>query len=234
MVFAPKHKEFMLKQICLNLGEHVIHPAQNIRNLGVIYDVSMCFEDHVNRLCRSCYCELRNISRVRRYLTDDAAKSLVHSLVISKLDYCNVLLFGSSEKLLTRLQHVQNLCARIVTRTPKRDHITPALVSLHWLPVRARILYKLLLYVYKALNNLAPVYLSDLLCLQTGGRQLRSNETQFLRVPLAKTVKYGDHAFTRAAPLAWNSLPVSTRTSPSIGSFKKSLKTYLFQKFYEL
>ena len=223
-----------MNHLRLTLGEHVVTPSQNIRNLGVIYDVQMNFEKHVNRLCHLCYYELHNISRIRKYLTDDAAKSLIHSLVISKLDYCNVLLFGLPENLLARLQHVLNTGARIITRTSRRDHITPALVSLHWLPIRERILYKLLLYVYKTQNNLAPAYLSELLCPQNSGCNLRSSNTNFLRVPLAKTVKYGDRAFTRAAPMAWNSLPVGMRTLPSVMSFKKSLKTYLFQRCYEL
>ena len=88
-----------------------------------------------------------------KYLTQDAAKSLVHSLVISKLDHCNVhdvLLHGMSDSLLTKLQHVQNTGARIVTRTSKSEHISPVLFNLHWLPVRSRIIYKVLLHVYKA------------------------------------------------------------------------------------
>ncbi len=79
----------------------------------------------------------------------------------SKLDYCNSLYTGISQTALSRLQLVQNAAARLLTRNHKRDHITPFLQSLHWLPVRYRVDFKILLIVYKSLNDMAPSYISD-------------------------------------------------------------------------
>ncbi len=89
-------------------------------------------------------------------------RSLVQGLVTSRLDYCNALLYGLPPNQLKRLQHVQNTAARIVTRTRRRDHITPVLISLHWIPVKYRIEYKIILYVFKALQGEAPVYMTDM------------------------------------------------------------------------
>ena len=84
---------------------------------------------------------LRNISKIRHVLSQKDAKKLVHAFVTSRLDYCNSLLSGSSSKSLETLQLVQNSAARVLTRTRKRDHISPVLASLHWLPVKSRITF---------------------------------------------------------------------------------------------
>ena len=96
---------------------------------------------------------LRNIGHVRKRLTESTAKQLVQSLVISRLDYCNNLLRGLPSEMLAKLQLVQNNAARLITRTKRRDHITPVLIKLHWLPIKARIDFKILLFVFKAIND---------------------------------------------------------------------------------
>ena len=88
--------------------------------------------------------------------------------------------------------------------------------KLHWLPVHSRIICKLLLLVYKALNGKAPSYISSLLSHRKCSRSLRSSGQELLTVPLAKLKTYGDRAFSIAAPRQWNNLPLSIRKSPSI------------------
>ena len=100
---------------------------------------------------------------MRRYLSHHSTKVLVHALVTCKIDFCNSLLFGLPKHQIQRLQYVLNSAARIVSLTRKYDHITPIMMELHWLPVEQRIKYKILLFVYKALNGISPVYLSELL-----------------------------------------------------------------------
>ena len=107
--------------------------------------------EHVNKICRTSYYHLRNISKIRKYLTEETTEILVHAFVSSKLDYCNSLLYGLPKHMISSLQSVQNTAARIVTLTKKFDHITPVLIQLHWLPVHFRILFKVLLLVYKRL-----------------------------------------------------------------------------------
>ena len=118
---------------------------------------------------------LRNISKIRKYLTQDSAPILIHAFISSKLDYCNSLLYGIPKYLVCRLQRVQNTAARIVTLTRKYDSITPIMFKLHWLPVHSRIIFKLLLLVYKALNGKAPSYISSLLSHRKCSRSLRSS-----------------------------------------------------------
>ena len=204
-----------------------------MRNLGVYQDSHLTMEKHVNHLCKVANMNLRKIGAIRRYLSCDATKSLIHAMVTSRLDYCNALLYGLPGTLIDRMQRIQNKGARIVSRTPCREHITPILRNLHWLPVRRRIEYKVLLYTYKSLNNHAPGYMKDLVQKHVPSRTLRSSEMSRLSVPRRKT-QYGDRTFTSAAATLWNSLPSHMTQIATLDCFKRSLKTYLFKVQYEL
>ena len=128
---------------------------------------------------------------------------------------------------------VQNAAARLLTGTKKRDHITPVLASLHWLPVRFRINFKMLLFVYKALNGLAPAYITNLLKHPPTTRQLRSTDLELLDVPSARLRLRGDHAFSVAAPRLWNTIPYPIRTAPSVDVFKSRLKTLFYSQAFD-
>ena len=140
-------------------------------------------ESFVNAKCKAARFTLRNISRVRRSLTTEACKTLVQAYVSSKLDYCNCLLYALPSDLINSLQRVQSYAARVICQTRKYDHITPVLIALHWLPIKQRIEFKMLLYVYKALHGLAPRYLSHLLTQYQPKRRLRSADKHFLEEP---------------------------------------------------
>jgi len=109
--------------------------------------------DHVTAVCRTGYFWLRQLRSVVQSLTSEAADSLVHAFISCRLDYCNALLYGIADGQLQRLQSVQNAAARLVTGTRRTDHITPVLKSLHWLPVRQRITFKLATLVHKCLDG---------------------------------------------------------------------------------
>ena len=143
---------------------------------------------HVHSVCRTGYYHLRNIGRIRRNLTLDATKTLVHALVTSRLDYCNSLLYGLPANHLAKMQRLQNACARVITRTGRRSHIIPVLKELHWLPVHRRIQYKILSHTYRAIHHQSPVYLSDLLSVYRPTHSLRSESTILLTVPRTRTV----------------------------------------------
>ena len=157
---------------------------------------------------------------------------LVHSLVSSRLDYANSLLAGVSKHLLQRLQRVQNAAARIVCQTSRREHITPILRELHWLPIQKRVEFKVLLITFKVINGLAPTYLSDLLASYEPTRCLRSGQQHLLRVPSTRLKTFGDRAFSYFAPHLWNKLPMHLRTITSLEIFKHELKSYLFAEHY--
>ena len=143
------------------------------------------------------------------------------------------LLCGISDVLLSRLQRVHNNAARLIARSRSREHITPLLISLHWLPVRARIEYKVLLLVYKALHGLAPDYLCQLLKMYQPSRCLRSAKKDLLVEPRAKLSTVGDRAFSVFAPRQWNKVPPVIRHSESLPKFKAALKTHLFRTVYQ-
>ena len=141
-----------------------------------------------------------NIARIRCSLTEDAAATLVNSQITSRLDSFNSILYGIPDYLMYKLQLVQNNAARLVIGTRSQDHITPVLKHLHWLPVSFRIDYKITLLCFKALNNLAPQYLTDLLIPYKQNRDLRSCNKAQLEKPITKGKEYGDRAFSYAAP----------------------------------
>ncbi|XP_064622341.1 uncharacterized protein LOC135484636 [Lineus longissimus] len=204
-----------------------------VRNLGVLFDSNLSMDAHVSSVVRSASYHLRNIGLVRRQLTVDATKNLAQALVLSRLDYCNSSLAGISEQSLRKLQLVQNRAARLVTRTNRRAHITPVLPELHWLPVRERIQFKLILLTYKVYHHLAPNYLNDLLEHYTPPRSLRSGSMDLLKENKYRLKTFGGRSFSILAPQVWNSLPSTLRAAQDVNTFRRDLKTYLFVQAYE-
>ncbi len=130
-----------------------------------------------------------------------------------------------------QVKHDKEKAARIVVKTRRRDSITPVLQKLHWLPVKKRIIFKLLILTFKALNGQAPLYISELLSAYSPGhRSLRSHSCGLLQLPRKNwiTQTYGSRAFIHAAPTLWNRLPDNIRKANSINSFKQLLKSHLF------
>ena len=171
---------------------------------------------------------------LEKFLNSATTEKLVHAFLTSRLDYCNSLLYGISDKLLNHVQRFQNTAARIITKKRKFDHITPIFQSLHWLPVRQRISYKVLLITYKILNDLAPSYLSDSITSYKPSRTLRSENEKQLVKPMIKTQAYGGRTFTFAAANLWNKLPNYVKSAKSYAEFKKGLKTTLFKEAFHL
>ncbi len=139
----------------IQLGSSTITPSASVRNLGVIFDDQLTFKEHIAKTARSCRFALHNIRKIRPFLTEHAAQLLVQALVISRLDYCNALLAGLPSNTIKPLQMIQNAAARLVFNEPKRAHVTPLFVSLHWLPVAARIKFKTLMIAYRTTTGSA-------------------------------------------------------------------------------
>ena len=165
-------------------------------------------------------------------LSQDNAETLVHAFISSELDFCNALLYGLPQSVVDRLQYVQNCAARLVTRTWSSEQITPVPRRLHWLPVRQRITYKILLLTNKALNGMAPKYIADLLQPYTPTRQLRSSSKNLLVTPKSNLKFYGDRSFQVAAPRLWNSLTGDIRSIQNLDVFKNKIETLIFREAF--
>ena len=216
----------------IRVGEDEIKAVPKVRNLGVMMDQKLDMSAHVSYLCKICFYRIKSLYKVRKYLTVSATKTIVQALVTSKLDYCNSLLFGISQKLMMKLQRVQNAAARLVMCSSKRTSVKPILQKLHWLPIEARINYSIALNVYKAQHDLAPNYIKELIKPYKPLSGLRSSERNLLEVPRYKLKTCGLRAFSYAGPVVWNGLPEHIKNQETIDQFKKQLKTFYFKKHY--
>ena len=220
------------QEINLTIGEEVIPPSSSCKSLGVTFDEHILMDSYIQNTCRAAHFHLRNIGSVRDLIPEKSAAQLVHSLVSSRIDYCNSLLYGVPEYKTDRLQRVHNIAARIVTRS-NPDHITPVLKKLHWLRIRFRIRFKILIITYKCLHNQAPGYLTDLVVPRCPERPKRKSTHSKLKVPNSRLKSYGDRSFRYAAPKEWNELPLPIKLAPTLTSFKSKLKTYLFNECFK-
>jgi hypothetical protein len=194
-------------------------------------DKYMTLTSHVNKVCRAACLAIYKISQIRRFIDRHTAERLVHAFVTSRLDANNSLLYGLPGSLIAKLQRVQNRAVRLVLGIGgKRVSISELRRNeLHWLPVKDRIVFKILMITYKSLNGLAPSYVKDLLMSYTPTRSLRSSSQALLVVPRkVSTATYGERAFSVSAPKLWNGLPQHLRNAKSLAAFKTLLKTQLF------
>uniref|UniRef100_A0A8C2F244 Reverse transcriptase domain-containing protein n=1 Tax=Cyprinus carpio TaxID=7962 RepID=A0A8C2F244_CYPCA len=213
----------------IQLGSSTITPSRTARNLGVVMDHQLSFTDHIATTTRSCRFALYNIRKIRPFLSEQATQLLVQALVLSRLDYCNALLAGLPACTIKPLQLIQNAAARVVFNEPKTAHVTPLLIRLHWLPVAARIKFKVLMLAYKTTTGTAPTYLNSLVQSYAPSRSLRSASERRLVLPSQRGSKSLSRTFSWTAPSWWNDLPISIRTAESLLIFKKHLKTHLFR-----
>ncbi|KAL0151164.1 hypothetical protein M9458_053677 [Cirrhinus mrigala] len=224
IAFGSKEKVLKVNAYLNSRGQTT---KNQVRNLGVILEADLSFSSHVKAVTKSAYYHLKNITRIRCFVSSQDLEKLVHPFITSRVDYCNGLLTGLPKKTIRQLQLVQNAAARILTRTRKSEHITPVLRSLHWLPVIFRIDFKVLLLIYKSLNGLGPKYIADMLTEYKPNRPLRSLGSSQLEIPRVHT-KQGESAFSYYAARSWNQLPEEIKCAKTLTTFKSRLKTHLF------
>ena len=184
---------------------------------------------HIKYMNRILFCQLRRIGKIRSFLSTDAANKLTVSLILSRLDYCHSLLSGIPENKLNKLQRIQNYAARLVLRQSRHASATALLRTLHWLPVKARIQYKIACLCFQCIyQDSMPPYISDLLHPYSPSRTLCSLDTSLLTVPRFSLETFGKRSFSVFGPTVWNSLPQSLRKTQCFTTFKRKFKTHLF------
>ena len=191
---------------------------------------------HVSNIARTCYFELRRLASIRRFLTSTATATLVSAFVLSRIDYCNTLMFGSTHNVTSHLHGIQNYAARVILRLPKSSSITIHLRSLHWLPVKVRSTYKIACLCYHCHCSNAPSYVTGMLYrkpLHTRCTRSSSYTMPLLNRPEHSKATLGDLSFSFASCSVCNSIPNDVRCAPSLSSSKSRLKTYLFRSVYK-
>ena len=207
------------------IGEECIRFSKVVKNVGVYLDNNLKMDKHVNNTVSHCYSLLKNIGRIRNILSNKHTEMLVHSVITSKLDYCNSLFINISKSNIFKLQKVQNAAARLIVRGRKRGSMTEVLRQLHWLRVESRIMFKIILMVFKCIYGQCSSNLVDLI--QYKPHQCRPQDHLLLVTRRVKT-KYGKRTFSYVGPKLWNALPLQIRLEENIDSFKKQVKTLLF------
>ena len=190
-------------------------------------------KQHISSLFRSTFLALRRIASIRPFLSNSSIEKLVASMITSRLDYCSATFAGVANEQIACIQKIQN-ATRLILNKSKRDHVTPLLKELHWLPVKYRIQYKLATLAFRHFDGILPPYLSSSLCTYQPSRSLRSSTERLLKIPKTNLRTFGERSFGYIAPTVWNSLPADLRASPCIPTFKANLKTYLFHQAFRL
>ena len=199
----------------------------SVKLLDVQFDQNLLMEKQINRVVSSCFFNLRKIFSVKHHLERTILIELIRLQVISRLDYCNILYVSLPTKLISKLQRVMNVAASCIfclhAGTPTSAYIR----QLHWLPIKQRCLFKLLLFVHRAIHKPSdsPLYLQELLKRTT--RVTRMNYVYNLEVPKTRSA-CDRRSFRYIGPTEWNKLPASLKSIPTELCFRKALKTYLF------
>ena len=236
LVTSKRTKHLHSLPIFITICKALIPFKRSMKNIGLLLDCHLTMNAQVSNIARSCYFELRRFASLRRFLTSTATATLVSARVLSRIDYCISLLFGSTHDVTSHLQRIQNYAARIILRLSMSSCISIHLESLNWLPVKVRSTYKVACLCYHCHSNAAPSYVNGMLHRKPSHiRNTRSSSYSMplLNRPAHSKAMLGDRSFSFASSSVWNSIPNDVRCSPSLSSFKSRLKTYLFRSVYK-
>ena len=228
----------LCNKISLQIPGSIIEQSQSVneslKSLGVKLDTNLDMIRQINDVKMKCFWTLSNIRRFGQYLDENLKITLVKTLILSKVDYCNALYAGVSQYGIRKLKSIIDNSVRFIYNINDWTiDLLPYYQKAHILPIRLRIQYKVCLLVHKALNGTAPLYLRELLHLyrdEPSKKSLRAftDKTLLMKSHLMET-KITRRMFSFHAPTMWNSLPVTLRNTENTEKFKKDLKTYLFQ-----
>ena len=190
----------------ITIGNAQIPFKKSVKNWGFTLDCHLTMNAHVSNIARTCYFEMHRLASIRRFLTSTATATLVSAFVLSRIEYCNSLLFGSTHDVTSHLQRLQNYAARVILRLPKSSSITMHLKSLHWLPVKVRSTHKIACLCYHCHSSTAPSYVTDMLHinpLHIRNTRSSSYTMPLLNRPAHSKATLGDRSFYFASS-GWN------------------------------
>lgn len=223
LVIAPPSIQKLIVIRGTFVQDTCIRFVDTAKNLGLLIDSDFSFEAHVTRIVQTCFNFIRKLHKIKHFLTKDHLKSLVCSYIFSRLDYCNALFYGINAITLNKLQRVQNSAARLIQKKHNITHLSEVFIDFHWLKVKERIFYKILLLVYKCLHRLAPESLCSMITFSEMDRNMLLRESR-------SRTRFGERAFSHAGPKLWNLLPYHIRNLHEIDKFKKKLKSFLLME----
>ena len=230
--FIPFHRTSAVFEP-LRVGDMDIGPSTVAKNLGVWFDTRLDFKHHINMTVRNCYFHLRRLQACKPYIPRDNLPILVHAFITSRLDFCNSVLFGLPSSTLAKLQKVQNAAARFITGAKRFDSASQQLRRLHWLPIHARILFKVILFSYSIIgkSNACPEYFTEVIVLKSHSRATRRSLKALLVSAVSTRLKtFGERSMYFSLVKPFNDLPsyLADHLHSSYASFRTGLKTYLF------
>ena len=225
LVIAPQSVKDTILVNGVITDNSCIRFVESAKNLGVEIDSLLSFEAQIEKVVKSCFNVIRNLSRIKMFLSQLELQTLVSSLIFSRLDYCNSLYYGLPMNSINKLQQVQNCAARLVmkNRVPYHASLDNVYTNLHWLRVKYRIIYKLLLIVHNSLHDKVPNEIASMTRYSASERTMKLCETRSKN-------HYGDRAFSHSAPKLWNLLPNDIRDTHNTLNFKKKLKSFLMTR----
>ena len=221
LVTSKRTKHLHNQPTSITIGNTQFPFKQSEKNLGITLDCHHTMNAPVSNIARTCYFELRRLASIRRFVTSTGTATHVSTFALSRIDYCNSLLFGSTHDVTSHLQRIQNYAARVFLRLPKSSSITTHLKSLHWLPVKVRSTYKIACLCYHCHSNTVPSYVADMMHRKSSlTRNFRSSSytMPLLNRPAHSKSTLVDHSFSFAPSSVRNSIPNDVRCAPSLSS----------------
>ena len=199
----------------MSFGDTQLVSCESAKNLGVVLDSSLSFRSHIDSIVKTCNFHICNLYMIKDFVNTKNRVTLVHSLILSKVDYCNSLFIRLANVILKRVQSVLNRAARLIFSLLPRVPTTSSLIDLHWLPLKARIEFKICLITFKTLKFNQPSYIRELLSfsshVSTSG--LRSADDPYcLHEPRAIGERgFANRSFSYIAPRLYNKLPITIK-----------------------
>ena len=234
IVFGSKFfkNNLSIDHVTTSNGE-IISIVNKVKYLGVHLDDHLSMKEHINKITSQCYLNLSKIKSIRSFLSQKQCEILINAAVTSRIDYSNALFFKLNwNDRLSKLSRIQSYSSKIILKRGRRQGLPfpERLNLLHWLPIKQRVTFKVLLLVFKCLHEKAPPLLISLLSVNAHGRHPNTLSTRMFY----PTSSFGDRTFIYYAPRLWNALPANIRNIELLSEFKTKLKTHLFSNYDEL